>query len=174
MNRSGFLRQFNFSYINGEDVKVPNAFDVGLNALFVSDGVRSGFIIQDIDYKNKKTYQKLLKLVLTLPNLMSIKLWVGDLIVSDPNIAANILENPSDENIGRVINYPCYEDYNVESKTKYSATIYIEGNDMSDIMANVCNSERKAQKIYTVKNKMQKYIDHYRVGLRLKAKISAF
>ena len=172
MNRQRFLNLFDFPYVNGESVRVSTCKDVGINALFVQDGIRPGFIVQQVDYEDEKVYKKIINLVVkNLTQLVCVKLWVGDLIFrADNERILQILSsnNLTDSNIGKMIGYSCAEDFESKNEHRSIVTISIDGVENSDILAQICVSPKNIQKVHRLYKKMQNYILIHRLNVRLK------
>uniref|UniRef100_A0A6C0EKN4 Uncharacterized protein n=1 Tax=viral metagenome TaxID=1070528 RepID=A0A6C0EKN4_9ZZZZ len=163
------INNFNFSYINGEDKRSPNAFDIALNTIFVLTGIRPAFMVQSIDYQDQRVFKRILTLIFKSEELIGVQIDQGVIILrSDrPDLLQLIQEyenTDSDSILGQILGYPCYAEFDPTIEQKFYS-IGIKGNPYTDIMTNGCKTERNVRKMYRLFKRMQKVANKLNVEL---------
>lgn len=171
MNYRNYIEQFNFPYINGADEKVENAYDVALNSIFVMNGIRPSFMIQEVDYKSVDVYNKLIRTAMSTSTLLGTKIDQGYVLFNINNVKIilhlilkyNITHN--DILLGKILGLPCYKEFDPSGPQKFYE-IYIEGSNLQ-IMACSCKLDESVRQMDRLKDRMQDLLNRLNIPFRL-------
>jgi len=166
-----FIQQFNFSYVDGEDEKVSNAYDIAVNTLFVLHGVRNAFMIQDVDYKNRQVYKKIVNLVLAKPRLVGVQIDQGLVIIKIDNVERTVQllslyeKDYSDSVLGQILNYPCHGEFDPTTDQTFYRISLKESS--AEIMTNGCKTAKSVEKMRRLAMEMQELLLKLRVNFTI-------
>ena len=143
------LSDFNIEYETHSNLKFSNLYDIFANILLTSHGKRAGFIVQDVDYKNKDIYKYIKKQInkpspglrtLMQKELSTIEIDQGLYVTTSDKrdtLRDVLAEKQHDDNVlGMLLTYPCYGDINTKGP-KIIIRFYVEPGH-KDIFSNVC------------------------------------
>jgi len=137
-----------------------------INALLVQNSVRNAMLIQPADYSeakssNKKTKSILNNLKKEFPDLIQTENYQG--IILSLKDYKNI--NINSEKIGKILDYPCYKDFQYiinnpkESSITFELVVYFNnGKFPLQIFANRCKDDSSYSKMKNMANKATKVL----------------
>lgn len=129
--------------------------DIILNCILVNENVRPAMLVQPADYKeathnDPKTKSIIEKITAKFPNLIlstNYEKYQG-VIVSKTNY--NGRKDISLEEMGKILGYPCYQDFNniSDENISYNISIYVKdtSNNRIQIFPNKCKDETNTSK----------------------------
>lgn len=129
--------------------------DIILNCILVNENVRPAMLVQPADYKeathnDPKTKSIIEKIKANFPKLIlstDYEKYQG-VIVSNTNY--NGIKDISLEEMGKILGYPCYEDFNniSDENISYNISIYVKdtSNNRIQIFPNRCKDEKNIGK----------------------------
>jgi len=132
-----------------------------LNCILVNENVRPAMLVQPMDYKETTHTDSTTKSIIE-----EIKKLFPHLILStDYNIYQGVIISKTDYNgknislneMGRILGYPCYRDFNNidNDKITYAISIYVKDNNNNkiEIFSNICKNETNIQEFNILANK---------------------
>jgi hypothetical protein len=149
-------------YVN-EKKNLP--IDIILNCILVNENVRPAMLVQPVDYKEvthkcPKTKDIIEGIIKYFPNLIlstDYEKYQG-VIISKIDYNGN--KTISSKEMGKILGYPCYEDFTTieHDKISYSIDIYVKTTQYNQIqiLANKCKDETKLEEFNTLSNKAEK------------------
>jgi hypothetical protein len=136
-----------------------------LNCILVNENVRPAMLVQPADYKEvthkcPKTKAIIEGIIKYFPNLIlstDYEKYQGVII---SKIDYNGKKNISSKEMGKLLGYPCYEDFTTidADKINYTIDIYVKTTQYNQIqiLANKCKDETKLEEFNTLANKAEK------------------
>jgi hypothetical protein len=136
-----------------------------LNCILVNENVRPAMLVQPADYKEithkcPKTKAIIEGIIKYFPNLILSTDYENYQGVIISKIDYNSKKNISSKEMGKILGYPCYEDFTTieDDKISYSIDIYVKTTQYNQIqiLANKCKDETKLEEFNTLANKAGK------------------
>jgi hypothetical protein len=146
-----------------EEKKLP--ITIILNCILVNENVRPAMLVQPADYKERTHSDPRTKSIIEgiktyFPNFIL----TGDyenyqgVIISKIDYNAN--KNIGTKEMGKILGYPCYEDFTIieDDKISYAIEIYVKTTQYNQIQifANKCKDITKLQEFNSLANKAKK------------------
>jgi hypothetical protein len=136
--------------------------DIILNCILVNEGVRPAMLVQPADYNeathdDQKTKSIIVKIKEQFPNLIlstDYEKYQG-VIVSKTNY--NGRKDISLEEMGKILGYPCYKDFdNIDDENiSYNISVYVKdtGNNRIQIFSNKCKDEKNIKEFKDIEER---------------------
>jgi hypothetical protein len=149
-------------YVN-EKKKLPIC--IILNCILVNENVRPAMLVQPADYKETTHKDPITNAIIEgiikyFPNLILTTDYENYQGVIISKIDYNGKKNISSKEMGKILGYPCYEDFTTIDADKINYTIYIYVKttpyNKIQIVANKCKDETKLEEFNTLANKAEK------------------
>jgi hypothetical protein len=164
---NSLLDKFNFRYTERSGRKMPNAHHILANMLLVLGHKRIAFLLQPADYKFKRTYKKILDLVIGTDQFISHEISQGHLITLNDREHIDLIMRKNyddDKELGLILSYPCAGDLlSADEFTKNnwrqkgSFNHIVTRSNQGDVMSNICLKENK-HKFTIYFNDISRYI----------------
>jgi len=166
---NSLLDKFTFEYTEGSGRRMSNAHHILANMLLVLGKKRIAFLLQPIDYQDKRICKKILDLVLGTDQFIASETSQGYLITLNNRAHIDfIMEKDLDDDreLGLVLSYPCAGDLlSLEELERYgyrrqigSANHIVTRSNQGDVMSNVCSSEENEVRFIEYFNDISNYI----------------
>jgi hypothetical protein len=149
-------------YVN-EKKKLPIC--IILNCILVNENVRPAMLVQPADYKETTHKDPITNAIIEgiikyFPNLILTTDYENYQGVIISKIDYNGKKNISSKEMGKILGYPCYEDFTTidADKINYTIDIYVKTTPYNkiQIVANKCKDETKLEEFNTLANKAEK------------------
>jgi hypothetical protein len=149
-------------YVN-EKKKLPIC--IILNCILVNENVRPAMLVQPADYKETTHKDPITNAIIEgiikyFPNLILSTDYENYQGVIISKIDYNGKKNISSKEMGKILGYPCYEDFTTieDDKINYTIDIYVKTTQYNQIqiLANKCKDETKLEKFNTLVKKAEK------------------
>jgi len=136
-----------------------------LNCILVNENVRPAMLVQPADYKEVThkdpiTNAIIEEIIKYFPNLILSTDYENYQGVIISKIDYNGKKNISSKEMGKILGYPCYEDFTTieDDKISYSIDIYVKTTQYNQIqiLANKCKDETKLEEFNTLAKKAEK------------------
>lgn len=166
---------------------LENYPDILLNLILVKEEVRPSFMIQYVDYGENNISEPITLSILNeikkiFPEFIHSYDYQGIIISKyyEGNKNLYSLSNLKDDELGKIIGYPCYAEFeetlnNKENKTIYSFTIYASllNNQKYDILANISLDLKKYEEFENISKKSflafvknNDFLDKYNISIK--------
>jgi len=136
-----------------------------LNCILVNENVRPAMLVQPADYKEITHKDPITNAIIEgiikyFPNLILTTDYEKYQGVIISKIDYNGTKNISSKEMGKILGYPCYEDFTTidADKINYTIDIYVKTTQYNQIqiLANKCKDETKLEEFNTLANKAEK------------------
>jgi hypothetical protein len=136
-----------------------------LNCILVNENVRPAMLVQPADYKETTHKDPITNTIIEgikkyFPNLILTTDYENYQGVIISKIDYNGKKNISSKEMGKILGYPCYEDFTTidADKINYTIDIYVKTTQYNQIqiLANKCKDETKLEEFNTLANKAEK------------------
>ena len=141
--------------------------DILINCHLVNGNIRNAFLIQPADYqevtsKDTKTAMKIRYIKVLFPKLVLSDIR-GETLISKRSYTEE--EINSDEDMGKIIGYPCAEEYQIvrlkqdtEQTVNITIFAYLENDERVDILAYACLDDRHFKSSEEFAEKAEKFL----------------
>jgi hypothetical protein len=136
-----------------------------LNCILVNENVRPAMLVQPADYKEITHKDPITNAIIEgiikyFPNLILTTDYEKYQGVIISKIDYNGTKNISSKEMGKILGYPCYEDFTTidADKINYTIDIYVKTTQYNQIqiLANKCKDKTKLEEFNTLANKAEK------------------